>query len=68
MFDPATGTFAPHGFESWAQFNQYKDAISANTDAMYGYFQQIHAIIDHAQTLLAPAETPDQSETPPENQ
>lgn len=68
VIDPATGKYAPRGFESRAQLDAYRSAIVANSRAMYAYFQEIGAIIDHGKSIIAATATPDQSVTPPQGQ
>lgn len=68
VIDPATGTYAPIGYESQAQFDEHTATIVARSRAMYRYFQEINTIIDHAHSIIATNPTSNPSETTPQNQ
>lgn len=63
VLDPATGTNAPPGYDSWAQLDQDVAIIAARNRAMHGYFQKIHAVIAEVQGRIESMQSPGQSQT-----
>lgn len=53
VFDPATGTYAPRGYNSWAEHGERMAAIKTRNKLMHGHFEDVLAVLKQIDALFA---------------